>query len=379
MLALHDPWAHPDALRDRGVLLAMSGGVDSSAAAVWLLQRGARVVGLTMKNFCWSDAGSGPTSCCSVSHLNDARRVCDALGIEHLLADTSALFGPRVIDAFVSEYEHGRTPNPCVECNQHVRFPELVRRARALGLELVATGHYARIGHTADGRAFVRRGADASKDQSYFLHGVGTAARAHTVFPLGDLDKPAARALARGAGLPVADKPESQEICFLPDGDRAGFLAARTVRRPGRIVDLDGRLVGQHDGIGAFTVGQRRGLGTGGGGAPLYVHHIEPDTATVVVGDADSILAHEIELDQFWLDAEVDDLVVQVRHRHPPVVVEALVRDADRARVRLRLARAERGVAPGQAAVLYAGDAVVGGGRISRRGEAAPGGGAGCG
>jgi tRNA-specific 2-thiouridylase len=362
MVALRDPWAHPDALRGRGVLLAMSGGVDSSAAAVWLLARGAHVVGLTMKNFCWSDAGSGPTSCCSVSHLHDARRVCDELGIEHHVADTSALFQPRVIDAFVAEYEHGRTPNPCVECNQHVRFPELVRFAGTLGLELVATGHYARIGHDARDHAFVRRGADAAKDQSYFLHGVGAESRARTVFPLGDLDKESARGLARRAGLSVADKPESQEICFLPDGDRAAFLAARATPRPGRIADLEGRTLGRHDGIGAFTVGQRRGLGLGGG-RPLFVHHIQAETATVVVSDATALDLDEVVLDRFWFDADgADDLVVQVRHRHPPVEVVAISHGAGTAR--LRLSRSERGVAPGQAAVLYAGDAVVGGGRI---------------
>lgn len=361
MMRLHDPWASPDALRGRSVLLAMSGGVDSSAAAVWLQDRGARVVGLTMKNFCWSHAGQGPTSCCSVSHLNDARQVCDRLGIEHHIADTSALFEPRVIGAFVAEYEEGRTPNPCVECNQHVRFPELLRHADALDCELVATGHYARIGHDGRGGAFLRRGADSAKDQSYFLHGVSREARLRTLFPLGELDKAAARVWARDAGLAVADKAESQEICFLPDGDRAGFLAARTTPRPGAIVHLDGRTLGQHEGIGAFTVGQRRGLGLGGG-ERLFVHHIEPGTATVVVGDAETLRVETLELDRFWLEVDDESLAVQVRHRHTPVAVAAVARDG--AQATLRLADPERSAAPGQAAVLYAGDIVVGGGRI---------------
>ena len=363
MLPLQDPWAHPDALRGRRVLLAMSGGVDSSAAATVLQSRGAHVTGVTMKNFCYSEAGAGATSCCSVTHLTDARRVSDQLGIEHHVVDTSKLFEPLVMDRFVAEYEAGRTPNPCVDCNRDVRFPELLRLAALLDTELVATGHYARVGRDASGEHFVRRAAYLPKDQSYFLHGITAECLARTVFPLGDSDKEAARAAAREAHLPVADKPESQEVCFIPDGDRAAFLAARSTPRPGRVADLDGRTVGQHGGIGHFTVGQRRGLGLGGG-RTWYVHHIEPATQTVVVADAEALRIDCLELDAFWLrvDAARDDIQAQLRYRHAPTPVGSI--EVTPAGARLRLSAPVSGVAPGQAAVLYVDDAVVGGGRI---------------
>lgn len=368
MLSLQDPWAHPEALRGRRVLLAMSGGVDSSAAATVLQARGAHVTGLTMKNFCYSEAGAGATSCCSVTHLADAKRVCDQLGIEHHVVDTSKLFEPLVMDRFVAEYEAGRTPNPCVDCNRDVRFPELLRLARLFDTELLATGHYARVGRDASGAHFVRRAAHLPKDQSYFLYGITAECLARTVFPLGDRDKEAARTAARDAHLDVADKPESQEVCFIPDGDRAAFLAARTTSQPGTIADLEGHTVGRHEGIGLFTVGQRRGLGLGGG-RTWYVHHIEPATQTVVVADAEALRVQALDVDGFWLrvDAGRDDLEVQVRYRHAPAAVAAV--EVQGTRARLRLTAPVSAVAPGQAAVLYVGDAVVGGGRIVATGS----------
>lgn len=363
MLPLEDPWAAPEALRGRAVLLAMSGGVDSSTAAVFLQERGARVVGLTMKNFCWSEAGAGDTSCCSAGHLRDAERVCERLGIPHHLLDASADFGARVLDRFVAEYGAGHTPNPCVDCNRDVRFPHLLAAARALGCDLVATGHYARLGRDAEGRVFVRRARDGTKDQSYFLHGVGAACLAETVFPLGDLTKEDVRRRARAADLPVAEKPDSQEVCFLPDGDRVRFLAERDALRPGRFLDLSGHDLGAHPGVGAFTIGQRRGLGVAVG-RPLFVQRVDAATATVVLGDEASLWSRGLDADGFTLrvPAGAPDLAVQVRHRHPPVGLAAL--DADGERARLLFTAPERAVAPGQAAVVYAGDVVVGGGRI---------------
>jgi tRNA-specific 2-thiouridylase len=363
MWKLDDPWDAAEALRGRNVLVAMSGGVDSSVAALVLQRRGARVIGLTMKNFCYSEAGAGARSCCSTAHMVDARGVCDALGVPHHVVDTSAAFGRAVMDRFVAEYRAGRTPNPCVDCNRSVRFPRLIDAARELGADLVATGHYARIGRDASGSFFIRRAHSQAKDQSYFLHGVPERCLERTVFPLGDLEKEVVRALAHEAGLPVAEKPESQEICFLPDGDRASFLAERDALEPGPIVDFEGRELGRHAGIGLFTIGQRRGLGLATG-RPLYVHHIEPETQSVVLAEGAALESGGLEADSFWLrvDAGRPDLTVQVRYRHPGAPVASL--EVEGARARLRFASPERAVAPGQAAVLYAGDAVVGGGRI---------------
>jgi tRNA-specific 2-thiouridylase len=356
---LEDPWEQP--LTGRTVLLAMSGGVDSSAAAVLLQERGARVLGLTMKNFCYSDVEGAERSCCSLTHLMDARRVCDGLGIEHYLLDTTASFGRLVMDRFVEEYDAGRTPNPCVDCNQSVRFPLLLARARQLGADFIATGHYARAARDDAGRSFVRRGADAQKDQSYFLHGVPHACLERTLFPLGGLRKAHVRAVARRAGLPVAEKRESQEICFLPDGGRDAFLRQRGHAVAGRIRHLDGRDLGAHAGIGAFTVGQRHGLGVALG-APLYVHHIDAASHSVVVGGAENLDCDGVELDRFWSRSGSGPLQVQLRHRADPAPVRALGQDGPRARIDFE--RPQRAVAPGQAAVLYDGDLVVGGGRI---------------
>lgn len=360
----HDPWAEPQALRGRTVLLAMSGGVDSSAAAVLLQQRGARVLGLTLKNFCYTEVEqSGDTSCCSLGHVLDARAVCERLGIAHFLLDVTRDFGAQVIERFVAEYDAGRTPNPCVDCNQAVRFPVLLAQAEALGAELVATGHYARTGRDARGRTFLRRGADPTKDQSYFLHGVSEACLQRTVYPIGDLHKAEVRAVAAAAGLPVAAKSESQEICFLPSGDRREFLRKRGHAGTGAVVDLEGRRLGTHAGIGAFTVGQRRGLQVAVG-HPLYVHHIEAESRTVVVGDEASLWSTGAHLDEFWergLD-DAEPLTVQLRYRSAPALVAHCERRAEGAS--LHFASPQRAVAPGQAAVLYDGDIVVGGGRI---------------
>jgi tRNA-specific 2-thiouridylase len=365
VFVLDDPWAPAGVLRGRTVLLAMSGGVDSSVAAAMLHECGARVVGLTMQNFCFSDAGLGARSCCSTTHVLDARRVCERLGIPHHLVDVRTAFGSRVIDRFVAEYGAGRTPNPCVDCNQSVRFPELLAHAAALDAELIATGHYARTGRDAAGRWFVRRARATLKDQAYFLHGVAPDALARTVFPLGDLDKETVRELGRAAGLEVADKPESQEICFLPTGDREQFLAERGALHPGDLLDAAGRALGSHAGIELFTIGQRRGLGFAAG-RPLYVQRIDPVSGTVVLGDEEDLYCGSCEVDGFWMRGDLDPeaLEVQVRYRHPPTRVAALGHDGDRATIRFR--SPERAVSPGQAAVLYQGDALVAGGRIVR-------------
>jgi len=359
-----DPWGAADALRGRTVLLAMSGGVDSSAAAVLLQQRGARVLGVTMKNFCWSDVeDAGNISCCSVRHTMDAQRVCQALGIAHHLLDSSRPFRARVIDRFVSEYESGRTPNPCVDCNSTVRFPLLLQQAAQLGADLVATGHYARVARDADGRFFLQRGCDDAKDQTYFLQGVPEECLARTVFPLGTLHKDAVRRVAREAGLEIAEKAESQEICFLPEGGRDAFLAEHGQPQPGELRTLDGEVLGTHAGIGNFTVGQRRGLNVALG-RPMYVHHIDAASHTVVVGDEESLACRGVVLEAAWLRGapRPEQCRVQVRYRSRPVAVSTWVRQDER--LTLHFAEPVRAVAPGQTAVLYDGDLVVGGGRI---------------
>jgi tRNA-specific 2-thiouridylase len=317
-----------------------------------------------MKNFCYSDVESdGDSSCCSLSQMLDARRVCETLGMEHYLLDATREFGERVMQRFVDEYEAGRTPNPCVDCNQSVRFPLLLQRAHELGADCVATGHYARIGFDPEGRPFVRRGTDAAKDQSYFLHAVPAACLQRTLFPLGGIAKQEVREVARQAGLPVAAKGESQEICFLPRGERREFLQEHGSPRRGDVVNLQGQRLAEHDGIGQFTVGQRRGLQVAVG-QPLYVHHIEPRTHTVVVGDEDSLWSGGVEVDGFWSRGALDvaRLGVQLRYRSEPAALQDLQVQDERAR--LRFATPQRAVAPGQAAVLYDGDTVVGGGRI---------------
>jgi tRNA-specific 2-thiouridylase len=293
----------------------------------------------------------------------DARRVCDGLGIEHYLLDTTASFGRLVMDRFVEEYDAGRTPNPCVDCNQSVRFPLLLARARQLGADFIATGHYARSVRDPAGRAFVRRGADTQKDQSYFLHGVPHACLERALFPLGGMQKAQVRDVARRAGLPVAEKRESQEICFLPDGGRDVFLHERGRAIAGRIRHLDGRDLGAHAGIGGFTVGQRHGLGVALG-EPVYVHHIDATSHSVVVGDAGSLQTTGIELDRFWSRTRTDagTLHVQLRHRSDPAAIQSMTQDGPSARIVFD--EPQRAVAPGQAAVLYDNDVVVGGGRI---------------
>ena len=359
-----DPWAQPEALRGRSVLLAMSGGVDSSAAAVLLQRRGARVLGMTMKNFCYSDVDADTnTSCCSVSHTLDARAVCEQLDIPHYVLDVTQAFGKAVMQRFVSEYEAGRTPNPCVDCNQTVRFPVLLQQARTLGADLVATGHYTRSVCDDEGRWFLRRGCDTSKDQSYFLHGVPQRCIARSVFPLGALHKTEVRAVAREAGLRVASKSESQEICFVPDGERRAFLQEHGNPQPGEVVDGEGTRLGTHDGIGNFTVGQRRGLNVAVG-HPVYVQRIDAASNTVVLGDENALGCDAVQLEPSWLRGAPDPrtLHVQVRYRSRPVAVRSLRHDEGSTHVVFE--SPQRAVAPGQAAVLYDGDVVVGGGRI---------------
>jgi tRNA-specific 2-thiouridylase len=355
----------------------MSGGVDSSVAAALLAREGWDVVGITMRNFCYGDlpAGSG-TGCCSLEAIEDARRVAEDVGFPHYVLDFEEDFGRAVVDDFVREYAAGRTPNPCVRCNRLVRFPRLFARARALGAERLATGHYARVGRGATGRPVILRGADRAKDQSYYLWGLTPRVLERTLFPVGGFTKAEVRAAAAGLGLEVADKPESQEVCFIPDGDLRGFLEREAAARdlpgaalarfgPGPAVAASGEPLGTHPGTAWLTVGQRRGVGLALG-EPRYVVALrEPNTA--VLGTRADLAAGGCDLAEVnWTGGEPParsfEAEVQVRHRSP--AVPARVEVLSRGSARVRFDGPVTAVAPGQSAAVYRGEELLGGGVI---------------
>jgi tRNA-specific 2-thiouridylase len=353
------------------IIVAMSGGVDSSVAAALLVEQGFDVIGITIKTFCYTHVESGGKTCCGLDGITDARRVAGTLGIPHYVFDMEESFTRSVIDDFVHEYAAGRTPNPCVRCNSNTKIPDLLERGRRLGADLVATGHYARTECAQDGTVRVLRGRDVAKDQTYFLWAMPRAVVRALRFPVGHLTKPEVRAAARGLGLVTADKPESQEICFVPSGDYAGFLEQRlgsdhSALREGELVTATGEVIGQHGGYGRYTVGQRRGLG-GGRGAPLYVLGVVPETNRVVVGARDELFRRDLILrDLNWIDQPPhigEKLGVQIRHRANEV--EAEVISFGDAEIELRLTRPQRAITPGQSGALYRGEALIGGGRIA--------------
>jgi len=349
------------------VLVAMSGGVDSSVAAALLVEQGFDVVGATMKLFCHGDDVPA-RPCCSLDSVNDARRVCDRLGVPHYVLNLESAFGRDVVRDFAEEYARGRTPIPCVRCNTFTKFRDLLRKADAVDARWIATGHYARA---ADGALL--RGVDLAKDQSYFLWGIDRAVVSRLLLPVGDRTKAETRAAARRIGLDVvADKIESQDICFVPDGDHAKVVARELgadtpALAAGPIVTTEGRVVGEHQGYARFTVGQRRGL-PGGFREPIFVVAIRPADRAVVVGPREALLGRGLVAREVnWLaDARGVGarLGVQVRHRAPAVDAELLRVDGDE--VELALDAPVSAITPGQSVVFYDGDLVLGGGIIER-------------
>ncbi|MEZ4414163.1 MAG: tRNA 2-thiouridine(34) synthase MnmA [Gemmatimonadota bacterium] len=351
------------------VLVALSGGVDSSVAAALLVEAGHDVVGITMKTFCYSETPSHGKTCCGLDGIADAQRVAHRLGIPHYVFDVEEEFTHDVIDDFVSEYARGHTPNPCVRCNSNTKFRDLMRRGEALGAHSIASGHYARAEVDARGEAALLRGVDREKDQAYFLWGLPRDLLMRLRFPLGELTKPAVRERARELGLVTAEKPESQEICFVPTGDYRDLLKRRMgpthdALTAGPFVDLNGRVVGQHAGYAGFTIGQRRGL-PGGAAEPQFVLAIRPASREVVIGPREALFVDEVMAsDLNWLAERPrpgDRVQVQLRHRAPPV--GATVAEVE-GTLRLTLHAPHAAVTPGQSAVLFQGERLIGGGRI---------------
>ncbi|RJQ54492.1 MAG: tRNA 2-thiouridine(34) synthase MnmA [Actinobacteria bacterium] len=362
------------------VIVAMSGGVDSSVAAAVLVEQGHEVTGVTLD--IWpapehddtADTAQGSIStspsgrsCCGFTAARDASRVCHALGIPHYVLNFRDVFEKTVIDDFCHEYRRGRTPNPCIRCNQLVKFEALLERVKALGADLLATGHYARVVKEDDTFALLK-GVDRSKDQSYALYTL-TQDRLRLVrFPVGEMTKEQVRAKAAALGLRVAGKAESQEICFVPDGDYTGFVRRGCpAPRPGKIVDTTGREVGEHPGIECYTVGQRKGLGAALPG-PRYVVRIEPETDVVVVGAEEELYSSELEAEEVtWTTPSPPPLplAAKAKVRYNMEESAAVVTEPIEGRLLVRFERPQRAIAPGQAVVFYAGDRVLGGGTIA--------------
>jgi tRNA-specific 2-thiouridylase len=351
------------------IVVAMSGGVDSSVAAALLAEQGHDVVGVSMQLYDASGEGGRASfgTCCTIDDLHDARRVAAAINIPHYILDFERQFGEQVVSNFVREYVAGRTPIPCAHCNSDLKFATLLDRARGFGADAVATGHYARVERDlATNRFLLKRGCDPAKDQAYFLFSLTQDQLARAMFPVGGCAKDAVREYARARRLPVADKPDSQEICFIPDNDYAAFVAteAPDVAREGAIVDERGRVVGRHAGIHRFTVGQRKGLGISSA-APVYVLALRPDTREVVVGpkwalERTTLTASKVN----WIVEPVGSIRVaaQIRHRH--IAAAATVIPLDDARARVEFDSPQIAITPGQAVVFYDRDVVVGGGWI---------------
>ncbi len=352
------------------VLVGMSGGVDSSATAALLLEQGYDVVGVTLKLWPQDCVNRAEDKCCGPQAVMDARAVCHKLGVPYYLIDEAAEFQQKVIQYFADEYRAGRTPNPCVMCNQNLKFGTLISRAKQLGAQFIATGHFARVERRDDGRMLLRRGLDSRKDQSYFLFSLRQEQLAFSMFPLGEKTKADTREVARECQLKTADKEESMEICFVPDKDYGKFLqdAKLAEKHQGDLVDLHGQVLGKHDGIEFYTIGQRKGLGISST-QPFYVIELDAANNRVVVGPDSALDRAEFRVQTCnWIPydnppAEVR-AKVKIRYNHPGTL--ATIYPEENHRARIVLDEPQRAITPGQACVFYDGDLVLGGGWITR-------------
>jgi tRNA-specific 2-thiouridylase len=348
----------------------MSGGVDSSATAALLLEQGYDVVGITLKLWPQDCVNRAEDKCCGPQAVSDARSVCDRLGIPYYLIDEAADFQKHVIQYFADEYKAGRTPNPCVMCNQNLKFGRLIDRANQLGAQFIATGHFARIEKSGDGlRYLLKRGRDLKKDQSYFLFSLRQDQLARALFPLGEKTKSDTREVARHCNLKTADKQESMEICFVPDNDYGKFLRQANLvqKHRGEIVDLHNHVLGYHDGIEFYTIGQRKGLGLSSP-RPLYVVELDAAGNRVVVGDESALDRDKFAVERCnWIPfdqpPEEIEVMVKIRYNHPGTPATVTPQSGGKARVKLQVP--QRAITPGQAAVFYQDDLVVGGGWIT--------------
>jgi tRNA-specific 2-thiouridylase len=352
------------------IAVAMSGGVDSSVAAALLKEEGHEVIGVTMQLRPLSDEKNNGNS---LDAIEDARKVARKLGIPHHIIDLRDIFTCTIIADFCREYSLGNTPNPCVLCNKYIKFGLLWEKARELGAALMATGHYARIETDNSGKYLLKKGGDQRKDQSYFLCQLTQEQLSRTLFPLGNLTKVKVRQIASELKLPVAERPESQEICFIPDNNHIGFLKdhALTPAEPGPILDRKGNVLGQHEGIAFYTIGQRKGLGIAAA-KPLYVTAIKPGKNAVVVGTKEQTYTSELVADNLnWIAGSMPEqpIIVKARVRYRHMEAEAIVSPLDKASVYVKFAEPQMAITPGQAVVFYDGDTVIGGGTIIRQGR----------
>jgi tRNA-specific 2-thiouridylase len=356
------------------VVVAMSGGVDSSVAAALMVERGYEVIGMMMRLWSEDGAAGGPHNrCCTPDQMNDARRIADKLGIPFYVLDTRSVFRGRIVQYFIDAHRDGLTPNPCIECNRHIRFEWLQQHALALEADYLATGHYARITRGEDSRYQLRAGLDEAKDQSYVLSVMGQEQLAHALFPVGEYSKPHVRELAAKFGLPTASKQDSQDLCFLGDGDYRRFLRehAPEMMQPGPIVRRDGAVIGEHGGLANYTIGQRRGLGVAAA-EPLYVLALQPQANALVVGTAEELGQRSLTARRAcWVagepPAQAFRAEVKIRYKARPVPADITMLDGERFRVDFDVPM--RDITPGQGAVVYDGDICLGVGIIERSGS----------